>query len=146
MSWTRRAHTLSTSARNRMWSSSRTCCSVCKAAGRSWCSALLREAVCWTTPGRGPNRYCVMVAYVHTILYRQMSHVGNILPPLRFLLSLESSGNSILSLCYIFCSGPIKAFSLVWVYPVPWTRKLIHVNINIDWAINQVKSYLSQNA
>lgn len=35
LNWTRQEHTWNTSARNRMWSWSRTCCSVCKAAGRS---------------------------------------------------------------------------------------------------------------
>lgn len=80
LNWTRLAHIWSISARNRMWCWSRTCCSACKAAGRSWCSGQLSEDVCWMMPGRGQNRYCmcpyssksVKHAFFTTVITRQL--------------------------------------------------------------------------
>lgn len=99
LNWTRQEHIWSTSARNRMWSWSRTCCSACKAAGRSWCSGLLSAVVCWMMPGRGRNRYCIFYW-----VWSCFTAVGT------FLLSLESSGNCIWSLFHILSAAYYRLF------------------------------------
>lgn len=75
-----------------MWSWSRTCSSACKAAGRSCCSALWKEAVCSMMPRRELNRYFHMWLNFSVVFIRAFNSISCSVHVLYFIISSMKLG------------------------------------------------------